>query len=533
MRHFHSYGPVNCKAHFCVERRELIEACTEQLIGSPDEVGGHYFTIWAPRQTGKTWLMQQSKKEIESRHSDQFIVATMSMQGVIMKDDDQDETFFAKVPRLILEAFKLKIEAPRDWESFTGLFLRDEGPFDRPVILFIDEFDSLPRSVIDRMVTLFRDMYLKRDNYLLHGLALIGVRAGLGVESDRGSPFNVQRSLHVPNFSEDEVVDLFRQYQEESDQKVEPEVVAEVYRVTCGQPGLVCWFGELLTEKYNPGGNQVIHIAAWKDVYRSALSRELNNTVLNLVKKARGNYQVQVMELFAKSDIPFTLDADWCNYLYLNGIIDVETITSKKGVKTDICRLSSPFVQERLYKALTTDLIGDHMPIPALDLLDDLADVFREDALDLPALLERYKAYLERLMIKGINPWKEQLRRSDLHLREAVGHFHLYAWLQAAVGRRCVISPEFPTGNGKVDLLLRCGNKQGIIEVKSFVDLHELEWSQQQAAGYAASLGMDYVVIALFVPSKDKKVLQKLSSESNIEGVRVTIVAIGWDREGE
>ncbi len=30
-----------------------------------------------------------------------------------------------------------------------------------------------------------------------------------------------------------------------------------------------------------------------------------------------------------------------------------------------------------------------------------------------------------------------------MHLTEAVGHFHLYAWLQNAVGRRCAISPEF------------------------------------------------------------------------------------------
>ncbi|MFP4429135.1 MAG: hypothetical protein ACLFPB_07420 [Desulfovermiculus sp.] len=35
------------------------------------------------------------------------------------------------------------------------------------------------------------------SNYFLHGLALIGVRAVLGVGSERGSPFNVQHSLHV------------------------------------------------------------------------------------------------------------------------------------------------------------------------------------------------------------------------------------------------------------------------------------------------------------------------------------------------
>ena len=73
----------------------------------------------------------------------------------------------------------------------------------------IDEFDSLPDSVIDILVAIFRDMYINRSNYLLHGLALIGVRSVIGKNSDRVSPFNIQRSMHIPNFTKDEVKDSF------------------------------------------------------------------------------------------------------------------------------------------------------------------------------------------------------------------------------------------------------------------------------------------------------------------------------------
>jgi hypothetical protein len=528
MRRFHSYGPVDEEIHFCVPRRELVESCVQQLIGVPSK-GGHYFTLWAPRQTGKTWLMRQAQQKIERRFDGQFIVGSMSMQGVIMEDHEPPEGFLERVPGLMWRAFHLTLEPPQDWQSFANFFLRDVGAFDRPVLLFVDEFDSLPRGVIDRLVALFRDMYLNQPNFLLHGLALIGVRAVLGVESERGSPFNVQRSLQVPNFSPEEVQELFRQYQEESGQPVAPEVMAEVYRVTRGQPGLVCWFGELLTEKYNPGAPQILNGGVWEDVYRVSLSREWNNTVLNLVKKAKGPYQGQVLELFARSDLAFRLDAEWCNYLYLNGIIDVDTVVDERGQKTDICRFSSPFVQERLYHALVDDLVGDRTPILALEPLDDLGDVFAGEALNLPALLGRYKAYLERLAAKGLHPWKEQPRRADLHLTEAVGHFHLYAWLQAAVGRRCVINPEFPTGNGWVDLHLRWGDQRGIIEVKSFVDRYELDRSREQAARYAASLGLDRVTLALFVPTRDETVLEQLAMETRLEGVLVCVVPIGWE----
>ncbi|MBV6342048.1 AAA-like domain-containing protein, partial [Candidatus Magnetobacterium casense] len=305
MRSFYSYGPVDSQEHFCVHRKELIERCIEQLIGNLDK-GGRYFTVWAPRQTGKTWLMQQVRDEIQARYSDHFIVGTMSVQGTVFKDDDDVDSFLAKVPRLIWETFKLRIDIPSDWEAFNGLFDRNDSIFDRPIILFIDEFDSLPPKVIDILVKMFRDMYLKRDSYLLHGLALIGVRTVLGVESERGSPFNVQRSMHIPNFSKDEVAELFQQYRDESGQDVDPVVVDKLYHVTRGQPGLVCWFGELLTEKYNPGINNTIDAALWYDVYSSALSIEFNNTTLNLIKKAKGAYQQHVASLFTRADIPFS-----------------------------------------------------------------------------------------------------------------------------------------------------------------------------------------------------------------------------------
>jgi len=59
MRKFSSYGPVNTILHFYAPRTELIDKGYTLLVGgSPDE-GGHYITVWGPRQTGKSWLMNQ------------------------------------------------------------------------------------------------------------------------------------------------------------------------------------------------------------------------------------------------------------------------------------------------------------------------------------------------------------------------------------------------------------------------------------------------------------------------------------------
>jgi hypothetical protein len=528
MRRFHSYGPVDCEEHFCVPRTDLVDRCVSQMTGHLEK-GGHYFTLWSPRQCGKTWLMRQAALKIEADCPGRFTIGMISLQGVMMEPDEPEEAILKRLPLLFLESFNMKLDDPPVvFEDFKSLFLRENGVFKQPVILFMDEFDSLPPAVIDRLVTLFRDMYLKRESYLLHGLALIGVRAVLGVDSERGSPFNVQRSLHVPNLTPEEVTDLFDQYQSESGQSIEAKVVRAVYKVTRGQPGLVGWFGELLTETYNPGAGAVIGWATWEDVYRAALVKEWNNTVLNLVKKARGEYLFYVLELFGRQDLPFSIDAHWCGFLYLNGIIDSELVQDSHGQKTEICRFSCPFIQQRLFNALTMDLIGDRLPLLALDPLDGLDDVFDPPELNLPALLARYKAYLQRLKARGIHPWKDQPRRTDLRLTEAVGHFHLYFWLQCAIGRRCAISPEFPTGNGRVDLHLRCRDRQGLIEVKSFTDLSSLRHACRQAGHYARKLALSSITLAVFVPLDDDAVLDQLSRTEDVEGVRVHVAAIGW-----
>ena len=529
MQRFHSYGPVDCEEHFCVSRTDLVDTCVRRLVGNVEK-GGHYFTIWAPRQNGKTWLMRRSMETIRRQHEDRFAVFQLSLgglRGMRVNDDLLEPPFdFRELIREILP----KSPDIASWIDFRRLFSKKEqiGLWNRPLILLIDEVDTLAPEILDLMVAQFRELYLDRERNWLHGLALVGVRAVLGVESSRGSPFNIQRSLRVPNFDREEVADLFDQYQAESGQVVEPAVVEKVYEATRGQPGLVCWFGELLTETYNPGADKPIDSGVFQWVHHKALYAEPNNTILNLIQKARGPHRDRVVELFSRSDMAFSFDRDWCAYLYQNGIIAPDTVFNQKGDPLEVCRFSAPFIQERLYNALTDDLVGDRLPILALPPLDDLADVFSGPELDLPALLTRYKDYLKRLKANGLNPWKDQPRRADLHLTEAVGHFHLFAWLQNAVGRRCAVSPEFPTGNGKVDLHLRCDGRRGVIEVKSFIDVSEAKRSGRQAADYARQMGLSTVVLALFVPVEDEDVLGKLSGVETIEGVEVSTVAIGW-----
>ena len=87
MRKFSSYGPVDIDMNYYAPRTELIEKAYSNLVGEDPQKGGHYFTVWAPRQTGKTWLMQQVVQRI--RQENKYEVAMISLQAAKNKNSDK------------------------------------------------------------------------------------------------------------------------------------------------------------------------------------------------------------------------------------------------------------------------------------------------------------------------------------------------------------------------------------------------------------------------------------------------------------
>jgi len=236
MRRFSSYGPLDKELHYYVPRQKLIDGAFQELLGDDPNKGGHFITVWAPRQTGKTWIMQQIVSSIQQ--DTEFDVVYLSLQFL---DKESDVNRVAQLfAQELME--KLNLEKPiiNRLDDFHLLFKR--GTLSKPLILILDEFDALEQAVIARLVSVFRHIYNTRSgqantstaekDYLLHGMAFIGVRAVLGVENVKGSPFNVQRGVHIPNLTHSEVVYLFDWYMRESGQSIDSEVVERIWYET-------------------------------------------------------------------------------------------------------------------------------------------------------------------------------------------------------------------------------------------------------------------------------------------------------------
>lgn len=535
MRKFSSYGPINTKLDYYVPRQIVVDQAVVHLVGETPEEGGHYITVWAPRQRGKSWILQQAMWELrgDPRYAG-FDVLKINLEH--LKQERDTNSIVQWLAKEILEKLAIEGLAVRTLKDLDAVFRQDV--LKKPLILILDEFDALSPEAISGLVSVFRNIYNTRreqpnkltaeKDYLLHGLALIGVRSVLGLDNPRGSPFNVQRSLQIPNLTADEVTEMYHWYERESGQSVEPAVIERVYTELRGQPGLTSWFGELLTETYNKH-NPTITLRDFEIAEAAASNRLPNTNIINLISKANEQpHRDFLIELFQTEEkIAFQYDNPSINFLYMNGVIDEEAASETESY----VKFPSPFVQKRLFNRFAGDIFPNTGTL--YPPFTKLTHILTPTGLHVKNLLRLYEQYVQKN-----HTWLFQgaPRRTDLRLYEAVYHFNLFMWLthflQRTGGR---VHPEFPTGNGRGpfgrDLLIRYQEQRYGLELKSFHSDFEYCAALGQAARYARQLQLATITVVFFVEAVDdvtrtqyEALYQDATSSVSVEPVLVTTV---------
>jgi len=452
MRKFWSYGPVDTNLHYYAP-------------GDDPTQNGYYITVWAPRQTGKSWVTRQVIKQVKA--ADEFEIGVISLQSA--KTVEEDEYVLKVFVDRLRDVFDQDFPQIRKWAEISTLFT--SAYFSKPLILIIDEFDALEEKFINRFANEFRDMYLGRMDE--------SGRSVLGIENVTGSPFNVQRSVHIPNLERDEVVQIFQDYQDESGQQIEPTVVARIYDEMQGQPGLTCWLGELLTEEYNRHEGDIA-MDDFNYTFSAAVDEQPNNNILNIISKAKKEeYKPIMLEMFqAGAKLPFRYDDPATNYLYMNGVVG-----------------PSPFVQKRLFNYFSHQLF---MGLKRLyDPFTDLSNTITDTHLNIVHIIRLYEDYVDKN--RGWLFKQAPRRKTDEHIYEAVYHFNLYMYLVQFLEDNATVFPEFPTGNGKIDLVIQHSSRIYLLEIKSFVNRQKHQDALEQAAEYAQQLALAEAWLITFI----------------------------------
>ena len=133
MRRFHSYGPINNNVHYYAPRKELIERAYTQLIGENPSEGGHYITVWAPRQCGETWIMQQILFRLKKEA--QFDVLKINLE--ILKEVEDAAMVMGSIARAIGEGLGKNITGIDTREKYEVQYL-DEASDVKVIPIFVE-----------------------------------------------------------------------------------------------------------------------------------------------------------------------------------------------------------------------------------------------------------------------------------------------------------------------------------------------------------------------------------------------------------
>jgi Holliday junction resolvase-like predicted endonuclease len=232
-----------------------------------------------------------------------------------------------------------------------------------------------------------------------------------------------------------------------------------------------------------------------------------NNNILNIIEKANTEpYKDKVLELFRTDEkMEFRFDDKELNFLYMNGITDIEEDRENMTLYT---RFSCPFVQKRLFNYFSNEIFDRLGRL--VDPFENMDDAITEDNLNIPNIINRYRKYLQEN-----REWlfKEAPRRKDLRIFEAVFHFNLYRYLYDLLKIwKSHVFAEFPTGNGKVDILIKHGGTLYALEVKSFVNERAYKEALKQTAEYGKQLELKEMTLVFFVEKIDEENRKKFET---------------------
>ena len=263
-RHFNTAGPNQPAEHYSIDSFTRINwPEIQELIDAKK-----YFVLHAPRQTGKTTLLQAIVDRLNAEGRYDTLRMNVEMAQAARNDVAMGDRLIAT--RLIDQA---DIWFPESWiaregTSFCasrqpgallqGLLTQWARHAPKPIVLLIDEIDSLVGDTLISVLRQLRDGYVGRPSPFPQSVILCGVRdvrdyrihTSKGEIIRGGSAFNIKtESLRLGNFSEAEVRQLYEQHTAETKQVFEESIHPKVMALTGGQPWLVNALARELTEK--------------------------------------------------------------------------------------------------------------------------------------------------------------------------------------------------------------------------------------------------------------------------------------------
>ena len=522
MRKFNTTGPVKGQNHYCIPPLTRIDLDYVLRLISDEK----YFFLHAPRQTGKTSVLKALQDHLNSGAEGDYrclhvnVEAGQALKGNIQQAMEVILQVLAGTAQTVLgddSLYGIRRAALADGSAGAALWdaLRRWAQSDpRPLVLLIDEIDSLLDDTLLSVLRQLRSGYELRPHGFPHSIVLCGVRnirdyrihsESTGQLVTGGSAFNISAaSLRLGDFARAEVEALLGQHTAETGQEFEPAALERVWTQTQGQP----WLVNALCAKVcfdSPQGRDRTRAITEDDIL-AAQEVLIQGRVVHLdqlAHKLREERVQRVIEPMLSGEPGHDISTHDYQYVRDLGLI----------AQGDEIRIANPIYAEVIPRELTF-IVQKRLPQQTAWYVD------QEGGLESGKLLAAFQQFFR----EHAASW---LERFDY--KEAGPQLLLQAFLQRVMNGGGYIDREYGLGFQRVDILIRWPRPQGM---QRFVIECKVRWQSvertiaeglEQTAGYMDRCGADAGHLVIFDRGEKPWKEKVFHRSEEIEGTPVEV----------
>jgi hypothetical protein len=423
-----------------------------------------YFVIHAARQSGKTTYLKDLTERLNA--AGKYYALYCSLESI--QNISDPEKGIPGIVRNIKEKLddtdiphRSDFAEGADYENFTGILKSSLKQFckllDKPLVILFDEADCLSEGTLIAFLRQLRDGYNSRpEQAFIHSVALVGMRnirdykARIRPDSETmgsASPFNiVTESLTLQNFTQEEIVQLYRQHTDETGQAFEDAAVERVWEQTQGQPWLVNAIAREVIEK-------IFHSDYAKPVTVDLVNEAIQNIILerpthldSLLERLKEQRVRRIIEPMILGEGLIPRDSD--DFLYTRDLGLIRVINGR-------IEPANPIYAEVIIRKLSSDMQYE-LQNPKYPY--QLPRYLKDGLIDMEYLMRDFQQFWHA----NSDIW---LKRCDDY-PEAAPHLVMMAFLQRVVNGGGQIIREMASGTGRLDLCLIYENRKYPIELK-------------------------------------------------------------------
>jgi hypothetical protein len=520
-KYFNIAGPCNSKEHYMLDP---LRGIGNELMGLIER--GHYFVIHAARQSGKTTLLKELARKINTEGK--YYALYCSLEGV--QAFTEPEKGIPEIARNMADCIKSQglpqgFAKDADYSSVSNVlniaFVDYCRQLDKPLVILFDEADCLSNGTLITFLRQFRNGYInKTDVPFVHSLTLVGMRnirdykARIRPDSETlgsSSPFNiVSKAMTLCNFNCEEVVELYSQHTEATGQVFEKDAVEFIFEQTQGQPWLVNAIAKEAVEEICKSDPSI------------AITQDMAKQAIQSIILARGTHFDSLMERLKEERVrkviqPLILGDNMAvdrisdDYLYTRDLGLIREIG--KGVVEPANKIYAEiiirYLNYTMQESFKTELPDD-----------DLPKYIKAGKISVNALLKDF----QRFWRENSEIWTTKYKQNFYQYDEAAPHLVIQAFLQRVLNGGGNISREMALGKNRADICIEWEGQKYPIELKLYQGARTAKDVTGQILKYMERVGSKDGWVVIFDRTPKKSWSKKLYvKEIKQSGKKITI----------